>query len=336
MAFDLSKAIHGTKPKVAPWVETDPAKSLDKLLNGEITDWPEIQQLSQLFQQNQFEQMGFDLPGLLALGGENAAQTEKNALAWQKGEIPQEAQDALRRFGANQNLNSGFGFWSPSAGGANQIRNFFAGPGGLLDYQKAGIDAAAAGGNATQRWQQIAKSTMLPENAYLYSPQYFNDFMAKQAAAKRDALQQKYNVAAEPDPAWAQRGKLAASVLGAYLGGGMGGASAGNSLNYTQSVPTGGASSLWAQATGQPYDIMGSNTGANTSIQYNAPPFQTNPDGSLYYPPSQPAAQPAAQPISSDWLNNLIQNFNDPQNKSASAVPINSLNQTPSYWGSMG
>ena len=332
---NLSELIHGTKPKVAPFVATDPTESLQKLLSGEMTDWPEIQQLSQLFQQNQFEQMGFDLPGLLSLGGENAAQTEKNALAWQKGEIPQEAQDALRRFGAQQNLTSGMGFWNPSAGGANQIRNFFSGPGGLLDYQKAGIDAAAAGGNATQRWQQIAQGTMLPQSAYLYSPQYFNDFMAKQAAAKRDALQQKYNIAAQPDPAWADRAKLAGSILGMYAGGGMGGGGAGNSMNTAsqEQIPAGGAAGLWAQATGQPYDMMGSNTGANTSIQYNAPAFQTNPDGSLYYPPSQPVAQPAAQP-SSDWFNNLFQNFNNPNNPSASAVPINSLNQTiPTYWG---
>ena len=332
----ISKLIHGTKPKVAPFVATDPTKSLDKLLSGEMTDWPEIQQLSQLFQQNQFEQMGFDLPGLLSLGGENAAQTEKNALAWQKGEIPQEAQDALRRFGAQQNLTSGMGFWNPSAGGANQIRNFFSGPGGLLDYQKAGIDAAAAGGNATQRWQQIAQGTMLPQSAYLYSPQYFNDFMAKQAAAKRDALQQKYNIAAQPDPAWADRAALAGNILGLYAGGKGGAGSSMNTASREQ-IPAGGAAGLWAQATGQPYDVLGSNTGATTTGWNNAVPFQTNPDGSLYYPPAQPqpgaqpAAQPAAQP-SSDWFNNLFQNFNDPNNPSASAVPIDSFNQTPSYW----
>jgi hypothetical protein len=263
---------------------------LKRLLNGEITDWPEIQQLSQLFQQNQFSEMGFDLPGLLAAGGENALQTEKNALAWQKGDIPPEAQDALRRFGAQQNLTSGMGFWNPAAGGANQIRNFFAGPGGLLDYQKAGIDAAAAGGNATQRWQQIAKGTMLPENAYLYSPQWYTDFMAKQYAAQRDAKLQKAIENAQPDPAWADRGRLAGSILGAYAGGGFG---AGNSMNSAQtgasaikSVPSSDSiSGQWAKLTGQPYEIGGSDSGANATIQYNATPFQTNPDGSLYYPP---------------------------------------------------
>ena len=220
-----------------------------------MTDWPEIQQLSQLFQQNQFEQMGFDLPGLLSLGGENAAQTEKNALAWQKGEIPQEAQDALRRFGAQQNLTSGMGFWNPSAGGANQIRNFFSGPGGLLDYQKAGIDAAAAGGNATQRWQQIAQGTMLPQSAYLYSPQYFNDFMAKQAAAKRDALQQKYNIAAQPDPAWADRAELAGNILGLYAGGNGGaGSSMNTAITRSKSQPV-AQQDYGRKRPGQPYDI---------------------------------------------------------------------------------
>jgi hypothetical protein len=219
----IETLIHGRKPDIVDFKATDPIEMLKKLLNGEISDWPQIQQLSQLFQQNQFDQMGFDLKGLLAAGGENAAQTEKNALAWQKGEIPPEAQEALRRFGAQQNMTSGMGFWNPEAGGANQIRNFFAGPGGLMDYQKAGIDAAAAGGNATQRWQQIAQGTMLPASSYLYSPQWFTQYMAEQEQAREANKQLKFNTAAAPDPAAAGIAGTVTGIIGAIYGHGGGG-----------------------------------------------------------------------------------------------------------------
>ena len=278
---DLSQLIHGTKPKVAPFVATNPDETLKKLLNGEITDWPEIQQLSQLFQNKQFEEMGFDLPGLLSLGGQDAQTLLEQAGTMEKGQIPADVAQQVMRSSAFQSL--GAGSLGGPMGSALAARNL-----GLtsLDMIKQGADLATSGGNAAQRWASIAQGTMLPQSAYLYSPQWYTDFMAQQAAAKRDALQQKYNIAAQPDPAWADRAKLAGSILGAYAGG-PGGAQAGNSMNTAsqQQVPAGGASGAWAQLTGQPYDIMGSNTGAFTTEQNNAPPFLTNPDGSLYYPP---------------------------------------------------
>ena len=278
---DLSQLIHGTKPKVAPFVETDPNEMLKKLLNGEITDWPEIQQLSKLFQNQQFEQMGFDLPGLLSLGGADAKTLLEQAGTMEKGQIPPDVAQQVMRSAAFQSL--GAGTMGGPMGSALAARNL-----GLssLDVMKQGADLATSGGNAAQRWASIAQGTMLPQSAYLYSPQWYTAFMAQQAAAKRDVKQQKFNIAAQPDPAWADRAKLAGSILGAYAAG-PSGAQAGNSMNTAsaEQVPAGGAGGLWAQLTGQPYDMMGSNTGAVTTEQNNATPFLTNPDGSLYYPP---------------------------------------------------
>ena len=282
---NLSEKIHGTKPKVAPFKPTDPNEMLRRLLNGEITDWPQIQQLSELFQNQQFEQMGFDLPGLLSLGGEDAQKTLEQASTMLGGNIPEDVLAKVRRDSAFQNITAGT--YAGAMGGANAVRNL-----GLtsLDMIKQGAELATSGGNAAQRWAAIAQGTMLPQSAYLYSPQWYTDFMAKQAAAKRDAQQQKFNVAAQPDPAWADRARLAGSILAAYAGGGMGGGGSNMNTASQEQVPTGGVGGAWAQLTGQPYDTMGSGSGATSTIQYNAPAFSTETALNPGYPP--PSYQP--------------------------------------------
>jgi hypothetical protein len=234
----LSSLIHGEKPKVAPFEETDPIEMLKKLLSGEITDWPQIQQLGELFQNTQFTQLANAIPGIreiFKLGGENVAQAQKNALSLQKGELPPEDIAAIFRTSAAQNLKSGQLF--SGMGGANALRNVGL---GTLEGQMKGEDLATSAGNAAQRWMQMAQSTMLPSSAYLYSPDWFTDFMAKQAADKRNVKQFKYNVDAAPDPQWADRAKMFASLLGSFAG--PGGSSMGQyaSGSYGQNFGGGG------------------------------------------------------------------------------------------------
>lgn len=284
----LGELIHGQKPEVAPFEPTDPLQELLKLLSGEIKDWPQISQLGDLFQKDVFSKLeaaGIPFRNIVEMGSQNVEQAQKNALALQKGIMPPLDVKANLRGSAFQNLGSGL--LGSFAGTANSLRNL--GIGGYEAMQK-GVGMASEAGNAAQRWMQMAMGTVLPAASQLYSPEWFTQFMAQQRQAKQATQQMRYNVAAAPDPVISGIAGTVMNLVGAYLGAGRGGGgnmlqtSDPNAMANVQSVPAGGVGGGWAQFTGQPYDMLGSNTGANTTIQYNAPAFQTNPDGSLFYP----------------------------------------------------
>lgn len=238
---NLSDMIHGRKPEVAPFMETDLIEALDKLLKGEMTEWPQIQQLGTLFQNDVFDKLsaaGLDLRSLIGLGGEDAKGVLEAAKPMIKGELPPDVMAQVFRQSAFQNL--GTGLMGSPMGSANQARQL-----GLtsLDMMKQGADLAASGGNVAQRWAQIASGTMMPTSQYMYSPSFFADFLAKQAAAKRDVKQLRYNTAAAPDPAMAHRAAMLASILGSFAGDpGMG-----NSISQNPNLRfAGGGASDWS------------------------------------------------------------------------------------------
>lgn len=217
----LSALIHGSKPEVAPFIPTDPIEMLKKLISGEITDYPQIEQLGNLFQQDMFDKFGaagLDLRSLIEMGGKDAQTLLEQAAPLERGEIPEDVRNQVLRSAAFQSLGSGtIGGPMGMALGARNL--------GLtsLDLMRQGSDLATAGGNAAQRWSQIATGTILPPSSQLYSPQWYTQFMAEQNQAKQATKQLKYNVAAAPDPAWADRANLVASIIGMYLGGPAGG-----------------------------------------------------------------------------------------------------------------
>jgi hypothetical protein len=274
---NLSDMIHGRKPEVAEFIPTDLIEALDKLLKGEMTEWPQIQQLGTLFQNDVFDKLssaGLDLRSLIGLGSEDAKGVLEAAKPMIKGELPPDVMAQVFRQSAFQNL--GTGLMGSPMGGANQARQL-----GLtsLDMMKQGADLAASGGNAAQRWAQIASGTMMPTSQYMYSPSFFADFLAKQAAAKRDVKQLRYNTAAAPDPAMAHRAAMLASLLGSFAG--PGGSSMGNSiaqnpnLNYG-SMMSGGV----AGAMGGPSGMAGGMSfGGTQGMQFGQPAnqgFMTN------------------------------------------------------------
>ncbi len=233
---DISTLIHGKKPEVAPFIPTDPIEMLRKLLTGEIQDWPQIAQLSNLYQTYMLQALGSEIPGfsdILAQGGDLTKKMQGIAAEELAGKIPQDVWDQVGRSSAFQNLQSGL--LGGPMGQANQARNL-----GLtsLDMIKMGMGTQEAAGNAAQRWAEIAKGTIMPPSSQLYSPQWFSQFMAEQNAARQATQQYKFNVEAMPDPAWSDRAKLLATYGGMAIGGGMGGGGggAGSSMNsFSQS-----------------------------------------------------------------------------------------------------
>lgn len=216
----IETLIHGRKPEIAKFKATDPIEMLQKLLSGEITDWPQIQQLSDLFQQQQFQQMGgVDLwKGILGLGGEDTQKTLEQARSMLGGNIPQDVADKVMRSSAFQSL--GAGSLGGPMGSALAARNL-----GLtsLDMIKQGADLATSGGNAAQRWASLAQSTMLPPSSYLYSPQWFTQYMAQQEQAREAQKQRQFNTDAAPDPAAAGIAGTVTGIIGAIYGHGGGG-----------------------------------------------------------------------------------------------------------------
>jgi len=253
----FGELIHGRKPDVAPFIPTDPMEELQKMLSGEIGDWGQITDLSNLYQQYMLGALDTAVPGFTGLLKTGAAGTQDEltrARQFLSGELPPDIMSNVFRQSAFQNLGSGL-YGSP-AGGANQARQL-----GLssLDLIKQGAGLLDEGTNASQRWAQIASGTILPPSQQLYSPEWFTNFMAQQNQLRQATKQFRYNVAAQPDPAWADRAKLFASIVGMAAGGGMGGGGLNPTGSYAQNMAAlnaGGGAANWsgnvAQGAGYP------------------------------------------------------------------------------------
>lgn len=218
-------SIFGAKPQVAPFQPTDPLAELHQLLSGEIKDWPQIEELSSLYQTYMMGALNEAVPGfsdILKQGGADTQALLDQAAPLIQGEIPPDVAQSVMRSAAFQSLGSGT--LGGPMGSALTARDL-----GLtsLDLMNQGANLLGQGGNAAQRWAQIASGTILPPSANLYSPEWFSTFMAQQRAAAQATQQFKYNVAASPDPAlqalnqWIEQ--VGGTAIGAYTGGGMGG-----------------------------------------------------------------------------------------------------------------
>lgn len=207
---NLSDLIHGTKPQVAGFIPTDPIEMLNQLLHGEIKSWPQIEQLGNLYQQYMLQSYDQAIPGFSDMLKEGAASAKEMV----EGKIPQDVQGVVNRTAAERGLASGFGTIDP--------RDLMG---------QTSMDVMKEGQNAAQRWMSMAQGTIMPPSSQLYTPQWYTQFMAEQNQARQATQQFKYNVAAMPDPAWADRGKLLAAYGGMALGGAMGGGGGGGAAS---------------------------------------------------------------------------------------------------------
>lgn len=223
---NISELIHGRKPDVAPFEPTDPLEELGKLIRGEISSWDDITRLGDLYQSYMMDAYETSIPGfadILKQGGADTLSLLQSAAPLIKGELPEDVKQQVLRSSAFQSLGS-TGTSSPQFLQSLQGRDLGR---TSLDLMTQGANLLGAGGNAAQRWQSIASSTILPPSESMYSPAWFSTFMAQQRAAKQATKQFKYNVEAAPDPAWKDRAELLAQYGGMALGGGMGGGGGG-------------------------------------------------------------------------------------------------------------
>lgn len=283
--------VFGAKPNVPNLQPTDPLAELGTLLGGEIKDWPQIEQLSSLYQNYMLGALDEAVPGfsdILKTGGQDAESLLQQAAPLIQGQLPPDVQAQVERSAAFQSLGSGTA-GSPM-GSALTARDL-----GLtsLDLMNQGANLATAGGNAAQRWAGIAQGTILSPSQSLYSPEWFSTFMAQQRASQQAIAQQKANVAAAPSPAlqalnqWVEQ--VGGSIVSSYAGGGMGGGKGSNyqtSYNPAQylggnvSTPGGSAyGSQFANPAQASYYTGDPNMAAN--------PFNLNAGGDSYIPYGQ-------------------------------------------------
>lgn len=255
--MDFLSSIFGSKPQIADYTPVDLSAEQIKALQGDIAAWPDIQQLGNLYQQYMLNAYETAIPGfrdILAMGGQTTKQMLSAAESELSGQIPQDVQQQIQRSTAFQSLMGGTA-GSPMAG-ALTARDL-----GLtsLDLISQGANLAGQAGNAAQRWAALS-GAQLPEGM-LVTPQQQAALDMQQNLIERNIQQQKYNVAAAPDPAlqalnqWVEQ--VGGSVIASYAGGGMGGmgggkGGAGYATSYNPALYGAGDISAgnYAQGTG--------------------------------------------------------------------------------------
>jgi hypothetical protein len=278
--------VFGQKPEVAPFLPTDPLAELSVLLGGEIRDWPQIEQLSNMYQSYMFSALEEAVPGfrdILKQGGIDTEALLKEADPLIHGQIPEDVAGEVMRSSAFQSL--GAGTLGAPIGTALTARDLGR---TSLDLMTQGANLLGSAGNAAQRWAGLAGSTILNPSTQLYSPEWFSTFMAQQRAAQQATKQLGYNVAAAPDPAAAGISGTLMNLLGAYLGHGMGGGG--------QITPQYNVNAIEGQGFGGGYGSGGQSLGGGLASpgavggygSFNAAGGQ----GYAGYNPAQPGLQP--------------------------------------------
>lgn len=212
--------VFGTKAKVADYTPTDLTTEAGRAARGNLANLPDVQALLEKI-----------LPGYGEMIKSGADST--NALL--RGEIPQDVQDSIRRSSAFKSLQGGYG-------GSGMSKALTA-----RDLGRTSLDLTQLGANAAQRWAGIAQGSVAP---WMTTGAQQADTTMRNNLYSQITQQQKYNVAAAPDPGAAgifnlqtALGSMAASfgmssALGGMKGGGMGGgamsgAGAGSNWQYS-------------------------------------------------------------------------------------------------------
>jgi hypothetical protein len=220
---DVLKAIFGTKPQVAGFEDVilgdEQLKAILANLKAFLSG--DLQKLGNLYQDymfNLYGRAGLDLKDLISKGGGTVGQmlgTAKQELA---GQVPTDVQNVVRRATAQQNLASGL--WGGGMGAANWGRNL-----GLtsLDLIGKGAQLAGEAGNAAARWAGIASGTMLPSSSFLINPTQQYESTLSNRLIQRQIQQERFNVAAAPNPVAKGLSDLVAYLAASYIGHGAAG-----------------------------------------------------------------------------------------------------------------
>lgn len=162
--------VFGTKAQVADYTPVDLGTEAGRAARSNLANMPDIQKLLESI-----------LPGYGEMIKSGADST--NALL--RGEIPQDVQDSIRRSSAFKSLSGGYG-------GSDMSHALTA-----RDLGRTSLDLQQLGANAAQRWAGIAQGSAAP---LMVTAAQQGDQTQRNNLYSQITQQQKYNVAAAPDP----------------------------------------------------------------------------------------------------------------------------------------
>jgi len=244
MPFTPLTDVFGQKPKVALWRNLNYGQEQKTAIGDNISAFPDITKLGDLYKSYLTDQMESLLPGysdLLKSGVSTAQQELTSASPLLRGEIPQDIQDLVRRNAAQGAISGGFA-------GSGMAGNLTARDFGLtsLDLMQQGAALANQGGNAAQRWSQLASGQVMNPSAFLTTPSQQAAFDMQNRLLRTQSLQNKYNIDAAPNPAAKGISDTIINLIGAYLSKG------GNTNTAAQSYMP--ASTSYSMDQGDPYN----------------------------------------------------------------------------------
>ena len=264
--------IFGQKPQVAGFQDVILGDEQIKALLADLKGFPQIEKLGNLWQNYMLAGIEHAVPGFGSILSGMTGTTEeelKQAGQLMQGIMPADVIAKTFSTGAMQNLLSGAGA-SPMAA-ANQARNF-----GLtsLDLMNQGANLL---GNASQRWGQLSQfgaATTMPIQNMLITPQQQAQQTESNRLIQRQIQQERYNVAAAPNPIAKGLSDIVMYLTGQYLGalgGGKLGGGGGGLPQAGNAAATAGTSDWMSNilqgtgggATGAPGAAGGANVAAD-------------------------------------------------------------------------
>lgn len=217
--------LFGKKPEVAPWKNINLTDQQKKSILGNISNFEDISKLGKLYTDYTTQSQNQLLPGYSDILAKGAAGTSKLldvASGFLSGVLPADVQSAVQRGSAYGALQGGFA-------GSGMARNLTARDLGLtsLDLMQRGAQMLGQGQNTAAGWAGLAGQDILNPASFFTTPQQmFQDTFANQLQ-RQAYLQNKYNVAAAPDPQVAGTYGLISNRFGQLSGMGGGGGSTG-------------------------------------------------------------------------------------------------------------
>lgn len=208
--------VFGTKPKVAPYKETDLGEEASRATKSNTKNMDDILALLEKI-----------TPGY----GEMLRQGGKNTLSLLRGEIPEDVQNAVKRSSAFRSLTGGFS-------GSPMSRALTA-----RDFGRTSMDLMQAGENSAQRWAGLSQGSVKP---FIVTAPDQAEATFKNRIFEQGTLQHQFNVDAAPDPSAAglynMRVALGMSAMSMGMGSlsGMGG-------GQTAAAPVAGATAAPGQ-----------------------------------------------------------------------------------------
>jgi hypothetical protein len=252
----------GTKPETIQWDPMNLREEQYMALMQNIRNWPQVQQLGNLYQDYILGGLGRagygDIQGTVGRGVAGTNQLLDTAQSYLKGELPKDVQDEIYR-------NAAYGNVIKSGGGANylmgsQLRDFGM---NTMQAQQTGANMLLSGGNAAQQWNQLARSTMMDPNWAMVSPMERANWDFQQKMAQHNTQQAAANIAAQANPTASGLLQLAMTYYGGGMGGmggGAGGGAAGAAGGAGAGAGAGGMGGMASQYAG----MMGGGGGGSS------------------------------------------------------------------------